>query len=361
MQIEFAGSLRCLRCRGHLSVTAFEESPGGRDVVDGVLVCSTCQASYPIVRSIPRMLKGAYRMFPEFARRYRDRVQLVSEDPVCTDEAFERTQARTRNSFGYQWTTFSEITTDYRENFLTYLYPATAETFAGKLGLDVGCGFGRHLLQAVACGADMVGVDFSAAIESSYANTKHLRNVHLVQADIYDLPFAPGTFDFVYSIGVLHHLPDPEGGLRAITPLVKRGGAAYVWLYSKQRRVTNFLLELTRIATSRLPHPVVNGLSFVGAVIDQCAFVTPYRVLRRLPGVQVMAERLTPPRIKLYSRYPFQVIYADWFDRLAAPVRFYYSGPEVADMLRTAGMSDVEVSPTGLYGWRGKGIRWAHE
>lgn len=357
MQTKFAELLRCVRCRGRLTIRPFTETSGGREVVEGVLVCG-CEASYPIVGSIPRMLVGAYRMFPDFVGRYRSELHLVPDEELRSNGQFERMQTRTRSSFGYQWTTFSEIATDYRDNFLTYLHPATPETFKGKLGLDVGCGFGRHLCQAAACGAEMVGVDFSAAIESSHANTKHLPNVWLAQADIYALPFESSTFDFVYSVGVLHHLPDPSRGLQEVTPLVKRGGSAFIWVYSKERRVTNFLLELGRAVTSRMPHRIVKALSFMGAAVDQCAFVAPYRCARRMRGVQGVAERFTPPRIKLYSRYPFQVLYADWFDRLAAPIRFYYTGKEVEGMLRAAGLSDVDVSPTGFYGWRGRGVRF---
>lgn len=356
MQRSLTELLRCLHCRGRLQVRCFTETADG-DVEDGLLACD-CGSSYPIVGSIPRMLARAYPSFPSFVRRFRSELSNVPDEELGSDGgAFERLQARTRKSFGYQWTTFSEVAVDYKDNFFNYLHPATAESFNGKLGLDVGCGFGRHLQQAAACGAEMVGVDFSAAIESSLVNTRHLRNVRLVQADIYDLPFEPGMFDFVYSIGVLHHLPDPRRGLEAITPLVRSGGEGYVWLYSKERRLTNFLLESVRAVTSRMPHKVVQGLSFIGAALDQCAFVGPYTLARRVPGVRRIAEYLAPARIKMYSRYPFQVLYADWFDRLAAPIRFYYSGPEVDEMMRSAGLSDVHVSPTGLYGWRGRGIR----
>jgi SAM-dependent methyltransferase len=245
---------------------------------------------------------------------------------------------------------------DFHENFWNYLHPATPEFLRGRLGLDAGCGFGRHIYQAASYGAEMVGMDLSRAIDASYQNTKQFPNVHLVQGDIYAPPFAPKTFDFVYSVGVLHHLPDPERGVRSLVPLVKPNGSLFVWLYSKSRRFSNFVLECARAVTTRLPHPLVKAISLVGAVIDS-AFVLPYRALASVPGLGAIAARITPPRIKLYSHYPFQVLHADWFDRLAAPVRFYYSGPEVAEILRTAGLSHVQVAPTGLYGWRGLGIR----
>jgi SAM-dependent methyltransferase len=245
---------------------------------------------------------------------------------------------------------------DFRENFWNYLPPATPELLRGRLGLDAGCGFGRHLYQAASCGAEVVGMDFSRAIDASYENTKQFVNVHLVQGDIYAPPFAPGTFDFVYSVGVLHHLDDPERGVRSLVPLIKPDGSLFVWLYSKRRRLTNFVLECARRVTTRLPHPVVKGLSLVGALVDWLLLV-PYRLLKRVPPLAAAVERLTPPRLRLYSRYPFQVLHADWFDRLAAPVRFYYDADEVTEILRTAGLANVQVAPTGLYGWRGLGIR----
>ena len=70
----------------------------------------------------------------------------------------------------------------------------------------------------------MVGVDISEAIESTRVNTQGMPNVHLVQADVYHLPFRPGVFDFAYSIGVLHHLPEPEKAFQCVVPLVKPGG-----------------------------------------------------------------------------------------------------------------------------------------
>jgi len=313
---------------------------------------------YPVVDSIPRMLPDAFDLFPDFTAQHRARLGAVAAGARRpTGEPFERMQERTRESFGYQWTTFSEMVCDFQDNFWNYLSPATPDMFRDRLGLDAGCGFGRHIYHAAACGAEMVGMDFSRAIDSTHRNTRHLRNVYLVQGDIYAPPFAEGVFDFMYSIGVLHHLPDPQLGLASLTPLLRPGGRAFIWVYSKSRRVTNALLELVRVVTTRLPHPVVNALSFVGAAVDQYGFVLPYQILRHLPRAGRLIERLMLPRIKMYSAYPFAVLHADWFDRLAAPVRFYYSEAEVERFAQDAGISDVKVTATGLYGWRACGVR----
>ena len=257
---------------------------------------------------------------------------------------------RTQRSFGYQWTVFGEMKDQFEEDFLNYIHPVGREFFTGKRGLDAGCGYGRHMFHAARFGARMVGLDFSRAIERARDVTAGLTRVQVVQGDIARPPFQPGSFDFVYSLGVLHHLRDPEAGFRALLPLVRPGGAAFIWVYSKSRGFTNTVLEAVRAFTSRLPLPVTRGLSWIGAAIDWVGFILPYRRLRRALGPRV--DRVVLPRIRVYARYPFQVCYADWFDRLSAPIRFYYNEQDLEKWAERAGLMNVRISSTGLYGWR---------
>ena len=57
--------------------------------------------------------------------------------------------------------------------------------------------------------------------------------MHVVQATLHHLPFALESFDFIYSIGVLHHLPDPEVALRNLLRFLKPGGEIQIYLYWK--------------------------------------------------------------------------------------------------------------------------------
>ncbi len=157
----------------------------------------------------------------------------------------------------------------------------------------------------------MVGVDISDAIESTRVNTQGMSNVHLVQADVYHLPFRPGAFDFAYSIGVLHHLPEPEKAYQCVVQLVKPRGSVFIWVYSNSRRFVNFVLETARAVTTRSPKKVQQGISLAAASIDYAGFILPYRVAARLPVIGPIARRFGLPRLKLYGEYPFQVAYAD--------------------------------------------------
>jgi hypothetical protein len=91
-------------------------------------------------------------------------------------------------------------------------------------------------------------------------------------------------------------------------------------------------------------------------VADWVTFVLPCKVLLRVPGMREVVRRRLP-RGALYSGYPFQVIEADWFDRLAAPIRFYYDGDDLRGWLERANLTATRVTPTGLYGWRAYGER----
>jgi len=268
-------------------------------------------------------------------------------EPVKNAEGL---RAATRKSFGYQWTEFGEMTDQFHDDFLNYIHPVQPDFFVGKRGLDAGCGFGRHMYYAARFGARMVGLDFSRALERASQVTEELGNVRLIQGDILRPPFCAESFDFVYSLGVLHHTVNPEAGFQALRALVRPGGSIFVWVYSKSRRWTNQFLETARAVTARLPLRLTRALSWMGAAIDTVGFIWPYKILRRVVGPS--ADRLTLPRIRVYARYPFQVCYADWFDRLAAPIRFYYDGTDLQGWADRAGLVNVRISQTGLYGWR---------
>ena len=53
-------------------------------------------------------------------------------------------------------------------------------------------------------------------------------NLFLIQADIYELPFAENTFPFIYSLGVLQHTPDVKKSFDSIVKFLQSGGSICV-------------------------------------------------------------------------------------------------------------------------------------
>jgi SAM-dependent methyltransferase len=98
--------------------------------------------------------------------------------------------------------------------------------------LEIGCGLG--ITTAIAhknFGCNAVGVDLSLAAWRAAATNRSNPSLHFVQASVFALPFAPETFDTVYTRGVLHHTFSTHEAYRALAPLCRPGGSLYVWVY----------------------------------------------------------------------------------------------------------------------------------
>ncbi len=328
--------LRCVECGGKVSVEVLcGDGDRGRTGPDGRLRCDTCAQRYPIIAGTPRML------VPSGASP--DQRELDPEASIKRDTA---------DSFAYEWQHFGAPRAEWRKNFLDYMQPHGTEFFRDLLLLDVGAGSGRHSAQAAALGAHVVAIDLGQSIEIARRNVPS--DVLTVQADAERLPFAHGSFDFVMSIGVLHHLPDPQRALSSLVHYAAPGGRIRLYLYWRpERRSHRNVLRLVTAArrvTVQMPHERLHRLCYPLAAVLWVGVVLPYKLARNQPKLQGLAETLP---LKTYADYPFAVLVNDQFDRFSAPLERRYSRVEVDVMLRQAGLSEISVIPN--HGWLGEG------
>jgi SAM-dependent methyltransferase/uncharacterized protein YbaR (Trm112 family) len=357
----------CPLCGGSLSCEIFERTTAN-EIATGLLSCA-CASVYPIIAGIPRLLPPAlqgmlWEMHPDFFEQHRPRLpaQLLpveGEKRAGGEDQSIRAQRDTARSFGYEWQAFSEMLPDYESNFRWYFERFPREAFEGALVLDAGCGTGRHTFYMARSGArEVVAMDFSQAIEVAAQNNRENPNTHFVQADIYHPPFPPRTFDFLYSLGVLHHLPDPERGFQALLPLLREGGFLNIYLYwnlegePRWRRAALSGVTQVRRLTTRLPHALLKKLSWLIAVGFEVGLVTPARTLERFPATRRLADRVP---LGHYRKYSFRVLYTDQFDRFSAPIENRYSRAQVAEWFERAHLADVVI--LGGAGWRASGRR----
>jgi SAM-dependent methyltransferase len=158
--------------------------------------------------------------------------------------------------FSFQWLLFRKTQLDGNrasafknsESHFRERTGFTPEDFAGKLVLDVGCGMGRFAEVATRWGATVIGVDLSESVEVARENLKD-RDATFYQADLFNLPFSPETFDYIYSIGVLQHTPNCEQAFKCLPGLLKPGGRIAIWVYSGYNnwyRMADVYRKLTR-------------------------------------------------------------------------------------------------------------------
>jgi SAM-dependent methyltransferase len=200
-------------------------------------------------------------------------------------------------SFGLQWQEFARTQldsangTNITEERFASITGWTPEMVVGKSVLDVGCGAGRFTEVAIKWGAQVTAVDLSAAVYAARANVASSDRARFVQADARNLPLPKHSFDYVFSIGVAQHTPDPLEFVGAVARMVAPGGRLALWIY--ERRLASMLRPkyLLRPLTRRLPHSWNRRL--VGALVE--VFFPVAEHLSRAPSVlRGVATRALP-------------------------------------------------------------------
>jgi uncharacterized protein YbaR (Trm112 family)/ubiquinone/menaquinone biosynthesis C-methylase UbiE len=300
MKARLLDLLVCPICKGELSLRTDQAS--GDDIMSGTLTCGACRAGYRIAGGIPR---------------------FVVQDGYA-------------ESFGDEWHRFRTVqldsvngTKESEDGFRLKLGLGTADV-RGRLVLDAGVGAGRYAEVMARWGAEVVGVDLTRAVDAAAENLRAWPGVHLVQADIFALPFRDETFDIAYSIGVLHHTPDTATAFRRVAAAVKKGGQLGVYVYLAGG-LARYVSDALRVITTRLPRPLVYYVS---------ALAIPLYFLHRLPVVGRVSQALLPTNTHPDWRWRW----LDTFDWYTPKYQWKHRYPEVLRWFREAGFSDLYVA-----------------
>ncbi len=320
--------LACPACGGDI-LLAYASKYEDREIIEAVLTCKKCEREYKVVRGVPRF---------------------------ATLDKIEQDKAETAENFGWQWTHFTQEDKKYAEQFLGWIQPVKPEFFAGKTILEGGCGKGRHTTLAANWGAkEIVGIDLSAAVETAFQATKDLSNAHVVQADIYKLPFKK-VFDYAFSVGVLHHTPNPKKSFVSLASKVKRGGHISAWIYGAENNewITNYVSPMRKRFTSRLSQPTLYQLSKLPTLGVFLASKLIYKPLNK--SAKPLADKL------FYNDYLNHLATFGWreqhnivFDHLVAPTAFYISREEFEKWWQEIEANDVKIIWHNQNSWCGFG------
>ncbi len=322
--------LRCPSCAGAVNLAAVTQTDGA-EIIEAQLGCDTCKQSFPVSRGIPRFAKL---------------------------ESLEPDKAATAANFGWQWQHFTHEDELYAEQFLGWIDPVKPDFFRGKVVLEGGCGKGRHTQLAATWGAqEVIGVDLSEAVETAFIATRHLENAHIVQADIYHLPFAR-LFDYAFSVGVLHHLPDPRAGFRSLASKVKEGGHVSAWVYGAENNewITRFVNPVREKVGSQIDRSLLMQLSKVPTILLYLATKLVYGPLNRSKGGAAMANKLFyNDYLNAISKFGWREHHTIVFDHLVAPTSHYIRREDFEDWWRDIHARDVKIGWHNKNSWRGLG------
>lgn len=291
--------LVCPNCRAHLELQV--QAVDGPEIVEGVLLCRDCGRDYPIVRGVPRFVRGdAYAS--SFGREW-NWFRTVQLDSLNGTNGSDRTLEATTG-----WKT-----EDYRD----------------RLVLDGGVGAGRFAEIVAKKGGEVVGIDVSSAVDAAYASIGRQERIHLIQADIFAMPFSEETFDLAYSIGVLHHTPDPRTAFERVAATVKPGGGLAIYLYHGYGPGYHGS-DLIRKLTTRLPFRLMFVLS---------ALSIPLYPLYRIPILGHVLRLLCP--ISPHPNWRWR--WLDTFDWYTPEYQWKFLYPEVIRWFQSNGFFDISV------------------
>ena len=216
------------------------------------------------------------------------------------------------------------------------------ERLARAEGFDLGCGSG---VRAVAV-APLVGrlhcIDPTPnGIEAARHRLRGFANVEFHLAGVDDIPLAPGSQDFGYSLGVLHHIPDTEAALRSCVSRLKPGAPFLLYLYYDfENRPLWFralwrLSDLARRAIARLPFPARRAASGAIALL---VYLPLSRLALLLEKAGIGFGNLP---LSYYRRSPLRHMRAHALDRFGTPLERRFSRAEMQAMMTRCGLGEI--------------------
>ena len=335
MSPEHLSILRCPECKGEL---AFAPPHRSAELTAGpeTLLCPNGH-SHPIAGSIPRFVPDEqYAGNFGFEWNLFNKTQLDESEEGSMDQ-----QADDNEVINYSGPARRGHESEDTFYHKTGLQP---EELEGKRILDAGCGTGRFAAVAAAAGAEVVACDLSQAVEACHQNLGHLPNVQVIQADIFKLPFAPESFDLIYSLGVLHHTPDTRQAFLSLPPLLRPGGKLCAWVYYRQpwraglippyHLMSDFLRRWT-IHWSR------------ERLLKFCHLRARYHRLVRLPLLGRLFLRLWPGSV--HPDHEWRVL--DTFDWYSPLYQWKHTWEELEGWFGEAGLEEVTRLPFPVSGW----------
>jgi len=293
---------------------------------------------------------------PDFPKYSRPCIETVERQDSLTVHRFESSDPASRNidpevvsSFGHEWEKFSEFDPDEIEMKGLQYFDIVPENVLNPAArcLDIGCGSGRWTTFVAKQAGTVDAVDPSSAAFVATRACGGLPNVRVSVASADELPFDDETFDLVFSLGVLHHVPDTAKALKSITRKAKRGGYVLIYLYyALDGRPVWYrgLFALSSFFRKRISKLSPKPKQFVCDVIAATVYFPFARLAAVLHALGFSEKVVGMVPLSYYKHCSFFVLRTDSLDRFGTTLEQRFTRQQIIDMMTAAGLAEIVVS-----------------
>lgn len=263
-------------------------------------------------------------------------------------------------SFGNEWEKFNSFTDDEINQIASEYFDIVDSKFLQKncVALDVGCGSGRWTRFLASRVGFVESVDPSNAVFVAKKINEPFTNVRISHAEVDDLPFNDEQFDFVFSLGVLHHIPDTESAMRKCVSKLKQGGCFLVYLYYSLENKSLFykiifhISNSIRFIVSKMPTRIKEIICDIIAVLIYFPLAKFSLVIIKLKWTKLFNSM----PLHYYFDKSFLVMRNDALDRFGTPLEQRFSKKQIHAMMERCGLTEIRFSDNEPY-WHATGIK----
>ena len=295
---------------------------------------------------------------PEYNQEPRSFLEQSENKIACfVNEQGDNIDWETVESFGEEWTKFSDFSAAELSHIGSEYFDIVTEQILNKDSrvLDVGCGTRRWTKYVSSLCGHVEAIDPSKAVLVAEKMLASDSNVRISQAEVDNIPFEDNSFDFVFSLGVLHHIPDTAAAMKKCVKKLKPDGHFLVYLYySFENRGFMFralfhLSTLVRNIVCRLPA----GLKKIVCDLLAVAVYFPLALLSRVLK-PIIGNGIKKLPLSYYHDKTYNVMRNDSLDRFGTPLEQRFSKTEITEMMHASGLSDIQFSSNEPY-WHAVG------
>lgn len=273
--------------------------------------------------------------------------------PVFESGRNSNIDQKTVDSFADEWNRFHDFDAEEIIRCGDEYFDITDGLSVNKdsIVLDIGCGSGRWSWYLAPKVKFIEATDPSDAVIAAAELLKNINNVRITKAALDELPFEDNSFDLVFSLGVLHHIPDTAAAVKTASRKVKKGGYLLLYLYYRFDN-RNFLFRLLfnisnlfRLVISKMPCKLKQLTCDVIAAVVYVPIVTIARMIRFFGGTKAY---LKIP-LSYYADKSFYIMRNDALDRFGTPLEQRFTKAEIHEMLIASGLNNITFSENAPY------------